>query len=102
MTLGLLLFIVPGIIASYKYVMVKYVIADNPEISVRDALYESARLMDGNKWRYFCFGLSFFGWAMLVAVSFGIAAIWVVPYEQAAIAKFYQEIKYEKNLLYAQ
>ena len=100
--LGLILFIVPGIIASYKYAMVNYVIAENPEISVRDALYESARLMDGNKWRFFCFGLSFIGWDLLVAVSFGIAAIWVVPYEQAAIAKFYQEIKYEKNLLYAQ
>ena len=101
-TLGLLLFIVPGIIASYKYAMVRYILADNPQMSAREALYESARLMDGNKWRYFCFGLSFIGWALLVVASFGIASIWVVPYEQAAIAKFYREIKSEKSLVYAQ
>ena len=99
-TLGLLLFIVPGIIAAYKYSMVKYILADNPTMSARDALLESARIMDGNKWRSFCFGLSFIGWNMLVAVSFGIAAIWVVPYEQAAYAQFYREIKREKSIVY--
>ena len=101
-TLGLLLFIVPGIIAAYKYSMVKYILADDPTMSARDALFESARLMNGNKWRSFCFGLSFIGWNMLVAVSFGIAAIWVVPYEQAAFAKFYREIKREKAIAYLQ
>ena len=101
-TLGCLLFIVPGIIAAYKYSMVKYILADDPTMSARDALFESARLMNGNKWRSFCFGLSFIGWNMLVAVSFGIAAIWVVPYEQAAFAKFYREIKREKAIAYLQ
>ena len=46
--------------------------------------------------------LSFIGWAMLVVASYGIASIWVVPYEQAAFAKFYREIKSEKSLVYAQ
>ena len=94
--LGTLLFIVPGIIASLKYAMTHYVIADNPGITAREALRESERLMDGNKRKFFCLGLSFIGWYLLVVVTFGIAAIWIVPYEQAAIAEFYNRIKRAK------
>jgi uncharacterized membrane protein len=48
--------------------------------------------MKGNKWRFFCLTLSFIGWNMLGILTLGIASIWVVPYEQAAIAAFYKEI----------
>lgn len=90
---GLCLFIVPGIVAAYKYSMVNYVIAENPGISASDALYESKRIMKGNKWSLFCLGLSFIGWTLLVWITGGIASIWVAPYEQAAIAEFYRRAK---------
>lgn len=89
---GCVLFIVPGIIAAYKYAMVNYVIADNPGISAREALAKSKEIMKGNKLRFFFFELSFFGWALLVVLTLGIAAIWVVPFMQASFAAFYREI----------
>ena len=90
--LGTLLFIVPGIIATYKYAMVNYIIAENPDISAREALERSKEIMQGNKLRLFLLGLSFFGWALLVVLTFGIAGIWVAPYIQASYAAFYREI----------
>ena len=90
--LGTLLCIVPGIIATYKYAMVNYIIAENPGISAREALERSKEIMQGNKLRLFFLGLSFFGWALLVVLTLGIAGIWVVPYIQASYAAFYREI----------
>jgi uncharacterized membrane protein len=90
--LGTILFIVPGIIASYKYSMVNYIIAENPGISAREALEMSKEMMKGNKLRLFFFSLSFFGWALVVVLTLGIAAIWVIPYMQASLAAFYKDV----------
>ena len=89
---GMIFFIIPGIIAMYKYSMTSHVLADDPTLTAREALRRSKEIMKGNKWRFFCLTLSFIGWNMLVILTLGIASIWVVPYEQAAIAAFYKEI----------
>lgn len=89
---GFILFVVPGIVAMYKYSMVNYVIAENPGISAREALETSKEIMKGNKLRLFFFGFSFIGWEILVVLTFGIAGIWVAPYMQASYAAFYREI----------
>lgn len=89
---GLILFIVPGIIAAFKYCMINYIIADNPGITAREALERSKDIMDGNKFRLFRFCLTFIGWDLLVALTFGIASIWVTPYRQASFAAFYRDI----------
>ena len=89
---GTIFFIIPGIIATYQYAMVNYIIAENPGISAREALEMSKEMMRGNKFRFFCLGLSFFGWALVVVLTCGIAAIWVGPYMQASFAAFYRDI----------
>ena len=91
--LGTILFVIPGIIASYKYSMVNYIIAENPGISAREALAMSKEMMQGNKFRYFRLGLSFIGWSILVVLTMGIASIWVGPYMQASFAAFYKDVK---------
>lgn len=92
--IGCILFVVPGIIAAYKYSMVNHVLADNPNFTPREALRHSAEIMQGNKWRLFCLHLSFFGWMILSVLTFGIALAWVYPYQQATMAAFYEDIKY--------
>lgn len=87
-----LLFIIPGIIASYRYSMVPFILADNPDMSAGDAIDESKYLMHGNKWRLFCLNFSFFGWDVLCALTFGILGIWIAPYKHAALAAFYRSI----------
>lgn len=95
-----LLFIIPGIIASYRYAMAPYIMYENPQMSAIDAINESKALMDGNKWRLFCLNFSFIGWAILAVFTLGIGFLWLVPYQEAAFASFYQEIKEERNRKY--
>lgn len=90
--LGMILFLIPGIIAAYSHAMVYHILAENPDMTVREAMAESRRIMKGNKFRFFCLQFSFIGWNLLVLITFGIAGLWVMPYEQAAIASFYREI----------
>ena len=91
--IGFLLFIIPGVIAAYQYSMVNYVIADNPDMTAREALAESKRIMKGYKWRFFCLSMSFIGWAFVVILTAGIASAYVGPFMQASVAALYCEAR---------
>ncbi len=87
------LFIIPGIIKSYSYSMAYYILAENPDMTAREAITESKIIMNGHKLDYFVLQLSFFFWALLIIVTFGIAAIYVEPYMQLTFTNFYHNIK---------
>ena len=89
-----LLFIVPGIIASYRYAMAPYLLAEYPEMGVMEAITRSKEMMSGYKGRLFCLNLSFIGWSLLCAFTFGIGYLWLNPYMRAAEAAFYYERMY--------
>lgn len=91
-----LLFVIPGVIASYRYSMTPYILAENMDLSVMEAIAESKRLMRGNKWRLFCLEISFLCWDLLGAVTFGLLSLWVKPYKEAAKAVFYREISEQR------
>lgn len=63
-----LLFIIPGIVATFRYSQCFYVRVDHPELSASQCINESKRLMRGNKGKLFCLYLSFFGWAFLAVL----------------------------------
>lgn len=84
-----LLFIVPGIIAGYRYCLAPYLMAENPNLGIREAVNMSKELMAGHKWRLFCLNLSFIGWGILSALTCGIGDLWLNPYIYAANAAFY-------------
>ena len=44
-----LLLIVPGIIKGYEYLMVPYILAENPTMDRREVFALSKRMMDGQK-----------------------------------------------------
>ena len=48
-----LLLIVPGIIKSYEYRMVPYILSENPAIDSKRAFELSKRMMDGQKIMHF-------------------------------------------------
>ena len=73
--------------------MAYYVLADNPDFTAREALRESKKIMKGHKMDLFILELSFIFWNILVSLTFGLAAIYVVPYKNAVIANFYNSIK---------
>ncbi|GHV38365.1 membrane protein [Clostridia bacterium] len=88
-----LLLIVPGIIKAISLSMSEYILAEHQDYTAKDALNESARIMNGHKMEYFILQLSFILWGMLTAVTCGLAGIYVVPYINATNANFYNSIK---------
>ena len=89
-----LLFIIPGIIKGISYSMTYFIIYDNPNLQGKDALAKSEELMRGHKMEYFKLILSFIGWIILSAFTFGILYIlYVGPYIEAARVQFYEELK---------
>lgn len=89
-----LLLVIPGIIRSYDYYLVEYILADDPDMSARDALRKSKMMMKGHKWNTFVLNLSFLGWMILSSFTFGILYLfWVHPYMEATDAELYQAIK---------
>ena len=86
-----LLLIVPGIIAAYRYAMAPYIMAQNPDIGMMDAIGQSKELMRGHKGRLFWLSLTFIGWVLLSVLTFGIGFLWLNPYMEAVQAAFYLE-----------
>ncbi len=87
-----LLFLIPGIIASFGYAMTPYILAEYPELSASEAIARSKRMMAGNKLRLFCLEFSFIGWGILAALTMGIGGLWLTPYTNAAKAAFYRDV----------
>ena len=90
--LWLLLFIIPGIIASYRYILAPYLMAENPDMGVMEAIARSKELMNGNKWRLCCLHISFIGWRLLCMLTLGVGYLWLAPYQNAAETAFYLEV----------
>lgn len=85
-----LLLVVPGIVKHYEYLMVPYIIAENPAMDYKEAFQISKQMMDGEKMEAFIMDLSLLGWYLLSAVTCGLLAIFYVnPYVQASFAEMY-------------
>lgn len=85
--------VVPVLVASYRYTLAYYLLAEYPEMRARDAIRTSVTLMRGHKWELFCLHFSFLGWNLLAALTLGIGALFLAPYSSAANAAFYRQIK---------
>ncbi len=106
------LFIIPGIIALYRYRLAVYLMLDNPQLGVFPCILFSGRLMRGYKWELFLLDLSFLGWFLLAFLPFTIASVfpgyaapifgglctgailaWVWPYYEMSCVGFYEAVK---------
>ena len=89
-----LLFVIPGIIAAYRYSLAIYVMIDHPEYSAMDCLRESKRLTMGYKGQLFLLDLSFILWLILTALPVvGYAAqVYVTPYMETSRVLYYEKI----------
>lgn len=90
-----LLLIVPGIVKSYEYRMIPYLLANDPTMTKDEAFAQSKRMMDGNKWSAFVLDLSFLGWVIASVFTLGILAIfYVAPYSNMTNAALYERLCY--------
>lgn len=92
--IGVLLLIIPGIIAALGLSQTFYILNDDPEIGIVDALKFSWELTDGHKFDLFILGLRFLGWILLSILTLGIGFFFLIPYMNVTFAKFYNSIRY--------
>lgn len=97
-----LLFIIPGIIAAYRYRQSYYIMFDNPEMSALECIRKSKALMRGYKADLFVLDLSFIGWWFLdsIIISFlyiPLLSIWLEPYTGVTYANFYNALNTKVN-----
>jgi uncharacterized membrane protein len=91
--LWFLLLIVPGIIKTYTYRMVPYILSDNPNIDYHRALELSDKMTDGEKMDMWILDLSFIGWYILGTLLLLVGSLFVMPYENATKAELYLELR---------
>ena len=88
-----LLFLVPGIVKSYEYLMVPYILSEHPDMQAKEVFSASRQLMRGQKWKAFVLDLSFLGWAILSGMTFGILGIFFVsPYRALVFTALYRKL----------
>ena len=88
-----LLFIIPGIIAGYRYRFALYNLCENPAIGVMEAINMSKAQTRGHKWELFVLDLSFLGWDILCTLTLGILSIWIMPYRNQTDIGYFEAIK---------
>lgn len=91
-----LLFVIPGIVKSYSYMLVPYILAEDAYIDRKRVFELSSQMMYGHKMEAFVLSLSFIGWHLLGALTFGMVDIFYTnPYINATFAEFYSALKAE-------
>lgn len=89
-----LLLIVPGIVKAYEYRMIPYLLADHPEFDRQEVFRVSKEMMDGQKMNAFILDLSFIGWNLLSAITFGLVGVFYSnSYKNATDAELYLELR---------
>ena len=89
-----LLFFIPGIIKSYEYRMVPYLLAEDSAMDCEEAFARSKEMMMGQKWNAFVLDLSFIGWNLLSVLTCGILSVFYVsPYQHQTEAELYFALK---------
>ena len=92
-----LLFIIPGIIKSYEYFAIPYILAENPGIDAKRAFALSKQMTMGKKFNIWWLGITFIGWWILCLFTCGIGQYFLVPYIQASYAEVYALMREEAH-----
>lgn len=88
--------IVGALVKRYSYFLVPYLLAENPDIKPLEAITLSRRMMKGHKWECFIFELSFLGWGLLGAMTFGLGnVLFTNPYKTASLTQYYAQLRRE-------
>lgn len=96
---SLLLFI-PGIIKSYQYRYISYILAEDTSLSTKEVLRKSKQMVKGHKWKIFILDLSFILWHLLELITFGLSRYFVAPYVEATNARLYNVLKDRTDMHY--
>ena len=93
--LGLILFVVPGIILGLMYSQIFFILADDPDVGVNEAFNMSNQMMKNNKWQLFMLNLEALLYFIAGVFTLFIWWVWLFPRYSVAYAGFYEEVKKE-------
>ena len=88
-----MLFVIPGIIAAYRYRFAVYNLLSDSSLTASQAIALSCRQTQGMKIDLFVLDLSFIGWSLLTSLTFGLLGIWTMPYMKLSDLGYYFEAK---------
>lgn len=86
---GTLVSLISIVAFTINYQMVFFLLLDQPHLKVTTAFKECRLLMKGNKRRFLYILFSFIGWNLLIVCSFGIAGLWIHPYQTQTLITLY-------------
>lgn len=115
--LWMLLLIIPGFVAIFRYAMAPYILAEDPDQGIMESIGRSKYMMAGHKGRLFFLELSFFGWYILLGVVSSLlyaigapvftllgalvmygGSVVITAYLSSATAAFYLELRGIRNV----
>ena len=86
--------IIGGVIKTYEYQMIPYLLAENPHLKEKEVFRLSKQMMKGNKWKSFVLDLSFMLWYILSVLTLGLVGIlYVNPYTEATKTELYVHLR---------
>lgn len=91
-TIAYIISLIYTVVKSYLYMLSLYIVRDNEDMTAKESVEESAKLMNGHRWAYFWLQLTFIGWAILSVFTFGIGMVWLIPYIQVSNIAFYENL----------
>lgn len=89
-----MLFVIPGIVAAYRYRFAMYNLIADDSLTVNQAIALSCAQTDGMKMDLFVLDLSFIGWEFLSILTFGLLDIWRLPYVVFSDLGYYDEARF--------
>lgn len=86
--------IVGGIIKTFSYYLVPFILAENPTMSGKDAIALSRKMMNGHKWECFVMELTMFPWVLLASMTLGLSDLFFgSAYRTAVRAEFFAHVR---------
>lgn len=74
-----------------------YLILDFPDLSAKEILQKSQKIMKGQKGKLFYIQISFLPLMLLCLLTCGIGFLWILPYMQMTLALFFLDIMHPAN-----
>lgn len=89
------LMMIPIWVLVLAYSLVPFLIHDDEDLHAGEILKKSRMMMRGHKWELFILYLSFIGWWILCILTLLIGYLWLAPYTQMTLVKFYENLRVE-------
>ncbi len=90
--------IIGGFIKHYEYILIPYLLAENPNMSKKEVFKMSKELMNGEKFELFKLDISLLGWKILEIFTFNLSTLFFYnAYKNSLYAELYMKIRNDKK-----